>query len=63
MRTAVEQNPVRYAGREIAFTISLGLSEIAHFGGGYMQWLEQADQALYRSKENGRNRASVFGDE
>lgn len=62
LRTAIEAFSVDYGGQAITFTISLGLSEIAHFSGGYTQWLEQADRALYRSKENGRNRSTVFGD-
>jgi len=63
LRSEIEQHPVNYDGHDIAFTISLGLAEIAHFSDGYQQWLEQADQALYRSKANGRNRLTVFGDE
>lgn len=62
LRTLIEQTPVPYGGHDIRFTISLGLAEVSRFSRGYEQWLEQADQALYHAKENGRNRASVFGD-
>jgi len=62
LRSAIETEPVHYEGRDIPFTVSLGLAEIDHFQAGYTQWLEQADQALYHSKETGRNRVSVYGD-
>lgn len=62
MRRAIEQSVVRYGAEEIRFTISLGLAEIGGQG-DYTRWLEQSDQALYHAKENGRNRASVFGDD
>jgi diguanylate cyclase len=39
-------------------TISIG---IASFSGDLTTMLDQADQALYHSKQNGRNRSSVFG--
>lgn len=62
LREAIERKPVDYAGQTIAFTISLGLSEYGHAPSGYVEWLEQSDQALYHAKGNGRNRASVYGD-
>lgn len=62
LRSAIEQRVVDYGGQHIRSTISLGLAEIGRQG-GYSRWLAQADQALYHAKENGRNRASVFGDE
>jgi diguanylate cyclase (GGDEF)-like protein/PAS domain S-box-containing protein len=61
LRSAIEALSIDYDGRTIRFTISLGLSEIGHFPEGYRGWLEQADQALYHAKQNGRNRASVYG--
>lgn len=60
LRQAIESQPVIHNGQAIHCTISLGLAEIGRFPGGYMQWLEQADQALYRSKEGGRNQSTVF---
>ncbi len=63
LRSAIAALVVDYGEHRIKFTVSLGLAEIASFRGGYSTWLEQADQALYRSKENGRNRSTVFGGE
>lgn len=39
-------------------TISIG---IASFSGDLTTMMDQADQALYHSKQNGRNRSSVYG--
>ncbi len=41
-------------------TISIGISEYAS-GVGLIEMLDQADKALYISKESGRNRVSVYG--
>jgi diguanylate cyclase (GGDEF)-like protein len=59
LRRAVESHTVQYGREAIRFTISLGLAEIRYTPGGYTAWLEQSDKALYRSKEEGRNRVSV----
>ncbi|MFO8024474.1 diguanylate cyclase [Thiohalophilus sp.] len=60
LRRAIEQSVVSCGSTDIRFTISLGLAENGQQG-DYVLWLEQADQALYHAKKNGRNRASVFG--
>ena len=61
LRSAVEQTVVVHGEDSLKFTISLGISvlndEPCHNHG---QLIERADQALYQSKEGGRNRTSVF---
>lgn len=59
LRRRVEATPVIYEGQEIHFRISLGVAEINKAVNSHSAWLEQADQALYRSKESGRNRATL----
>ncbi|MBD3391799.1 MAG: diguanylate cyclase, partial [Chitinivibrionales bacterium] len=44
--------------RNLSVTISLGVAELGA-GGGAESLVERADQALYRSKEAGRNRVST----
>ena len=60
LRKHIESILVQHEGMEIRYTISLGISEINPQIGDYKQWLEQADQALYRAKESGRNQAIVY---
>ncbi len=60
MRATVESSPVFYGQQRIDFTISLGASELDEELELHTQWLERADQALYRSKQGGRNQSTVF---
>ena len=44
----------------VQFTISLGIAELREDTETAAQWLEQADQALYRAKTGGRNQTQLF---
>lgn len=44
---------------EIKFTVSIGIAEVAH-GESLTKWVKRADEALYHSKQYGRNRYSVI---
>jgi len=46
--------------KSIKFTVSLGISQAVESTKTYQEWLEQADQSLYVSKENGRNQTNTF---
>ena len=46
-------------GQQVQFTISLGISQLTEHIEDYRAWIERADQALYNSKESGRNRFTV----
>ncbi len=59
LRSAIEAHTVHYGEQEIRFTISLGLADLRYSETGYNEWLERSDQALYASKEGGRNRYSI----
>ena len=56
IRRLSEAMRVEFEGRQIQFTISIGLCEFSPEFLSEMAWLEQADQALYRAKTTGRNR-------
>jgi len=57
LRTAVESHPVVFEGRTINITISLGLATSGDPGVTTPdQLMCRADEMLYRSKQNGRNR-------
>ncbi len=61
MREHVGQEPFRYEGRELHVTISVGLTEVDH-GRDFSKkdFINRADQALYMSKNSGRNRVSFL---
>lgn len=47
-------------GEPVRFTISLGAAEFDTQYESSLQWLQRADQMLYRAKENGRNQTQVY---
>lgn len=59
LRAAVEALDVMHEGESIRCTISLGVADMVGPIDDYKTLIERADQALYASKENGRNRVSV----
>ncbi|OOZ40176.1 diguanylate cyclase [Solemya pervernicosa gill symbiont] len=62
LRKAIEKNSVEYGNEEIQYTISLGVAEYSGDITQHLAWLERADQALYKSKEGGRNQVTLFGE-
>ncbi len=60
LREAVQRKVVSHDQVEIRITISLGVSEINEDIADHKAWLEQADAALYKSKQGGRNRVTVW---
>lgn len=60
LRKTVENSVVIYNDLEIKYTISLGIAEIERSYNDVSQWLEHADNALYQSKEHGRNQVTIY---
>ncbi|MEA9976831.1 MULTISPECIES: diguanylate cyclase [unclassified Pseudomonas] len=60
LREAVEAQEVVHDGKSIRCTISLGVADLSKPAPEYKQLIEWADQALYVSKEGGRNRVSAY---
>ncbi|HXU92780.1 MAG TPA: GGDEF domain-containing protein [Gallionella sp.] len=56
IRSAMAGSPLVSQPEEIIVTASFGVAQLEH-GEHADHWLLRADQALYRAKENGRNRA------
>ena len=56
IRASVENTPANTCGKQIAVTISIGLSAIHPEDRNDQQALERADLALYAAKHSGRNR-------
>jgi diguanylate cyclase len=59
LRKAVAAMTVHAEGKQIKFTISLGICELRETIADHRQWIECADHALYQSKEGGRNRYTI----
>jgi len=59
LREKVCKSVVTHNGLDLSYTISLGIAEVDASIKTYEKWIENADAALYRSKENGRNKVSL----
>jgi len=59
LRKEVAQSTVKHNDIDLSYTISLGIAEIDKSIKSYEEWIEHADDALYCSKESGRNKVSV----
>lgn len=55
LRQAIAGQPVFAGGHDIHFTISLGIAELGSPVQDSREWVNNADQALYKAKESGRN--------
>ena len=61
LRLLIENNTILPAGgQRIAVTISLGIAETTAATQDLEELLKQADIALYRAKNKGRNRVAMF---
>ncbi|MDH5648647.1 MAG: diguanylate cyclase [Gammaproteobacteria bacterium] len=63
VRKTLEENPANYGGRQIKMTVSIGVShsEGKAEGDTLSHVIRGADVALYKAKDEGRNRISVAG--
>jgi len=60
-RQAFSESAIPYAGMKFSTTFSAGVAAFPEHGPTGDAILQAADQALYRSKDNGRNRVTMFG--
>ncbi|MGH1463392.1 MAG: diguanylate cyclase [Neptuniibacter sp.] len=63
LRSAVEALVIPYGEHKLSVTISLGIAEVNLEQDGALDWLEQADQALYKSKNSGRNWVTLYDED
>jgi diguanylate cyclase (GGDEF)-like protein len=59
IRKAIETIPVEWQGQPLKVTMSLGVACVHDFDEKPELVVKRADDALYRSKENGRNQTSI----
>lgn len=63
IRKAIEQSSVQHGENIITIRVSIGVnSTIPTYQSSVTDFLDQADQALYQAKEQGRNRVVCFDD-
>ncbi|HEA54242.1 GGDEF domain-containing protein [Marinobacter antarcticus] len=60
IRESIENSLVQTAIAPISYTVSIGIAQLNDTAKSYMQWMQQADDALYAAKEGGRNCVVVF---
>lgn len=60
LRKAVEGHSFVFDNVEIPITVSIGFAMLSEQDSGWQDILARSDSALYKSKENGRNRVSVL---
>lgn len=60
IRRLVAHSDFHYHGEKVQVTLSCGISEFLPGDTDHEAVFERADRALYQSKENGRNRCTVF---
>jgi diguanylate cyclase (GGDEF)-like protein len=60
IRTAIETTPLEVSGEKVFITISIGIAGFPEHGKELQEIITGADKSLYKSKEKGRNRASIF---
>jgi diguanylate cyclase (GGDEF)-like protein len=61
IRETIENSTVETEVAPIQYTISMGVAPLTDTPENYMQWLQQADEALYAAKEGGRNQVRIYG--
>ncbi|MEW6775950.1 MAG: GGDEF domain-containing protein, partial [Bdellovibrionota bacterium] len=60
VRLYLEENPLRFAGREFPVSLCAGIAAFPEHGRTLSEVIRRADEALYRSKRAGRNRDSIW---
>jgi len=60
LRQSIEMQPINFNNNPIHATVSIGISLINASMQSSQDWIQQADSAMYQSKQQGRNQSSVF---
>ncbi|MEN0105795.1 MAG: diguanylate cyclase [Pseudomonas sp.] len=60
LRQHVAALKIEHAGEILRMTISLGVADLSITCDHHEEWIRWADEALYASKEDGRNRVTVY---
>ncbi|MEP1213751.1 MAG: diguanylate cyclase [Marinobacter sp.] len=60
IRETIQNSTVQTTAAPIQYTVSIGIAPLTDGPENHMQWLQQADEALYAAKEGGRNQVVVY---
>ncbi|MFA5171040.1 MAG: GGDEF domain-containing protein [Sulfuriferula sp.] len=60
LRETYEAVIMEFVGRTLKCTITIGVADSAHVGADFSSLVAAADQALYRAKQDGRNRVVSY---
>lgn len=60
IQKSLADNCVRHKGVEVSVTISIGICSYSSIHKSFEELIKDADTAMYRAKENGRNRIEVM---
>ena len=60
MRKLIAESKLNIDGHEIRYTVSIGVSAVSQYVTGIDTLIKIADQALYQSKNTGRNRITII---
>jgi len=63
IRERTEKSKIQFQDSTISFTVSIGITRLEEAEGDITEALKRADRALYRAKDEGRNRVCVFSKE
>lgn len=61
LRKAVEDKQIKAYDEELKVTVSIGIAAFPAESRDMQVLIDKADWALYRAKENGRNKVSIYG--
>nr|HPG58281.1 GGDEF domain-containing protein [Candidatus Wallbacteria bacterium] len=60
IRAEISKKAFEHNGKKVNVTASLGIASYPQHASNKLDLISRADMALYKSKENGRNRVSVY---
>lgn len=60
IREAIEESVIETSSEPVRYTVSVGIAQLTSRPKNHMKWMQQADDALYAAKNNGRNSIVIF---
>ena len=61
LRVAISDESIETDSGTLSVTVSMGIAQLSPEIRNHQQWITASDQALYRAKQDGRNRIRIAG--